>query len=186
PVGRRAANAGHRPRAHEPAAAAAAGRAVARPGAADREADLPGHPRHQPHGGRDRLPGRAERLSRVAAGASRLRHGERADPPQRLGPRSACQRRCPRRLSRGRASGAIGMDESTASPSVWSQILNFGDPLGATWLQFLLLTVIVFGFAAFMMGRALGDTWRPRWQNTAYGLLLGVANRLFQNFLCGN
>jgi len=78
------------------------------------------------------------------------------------------------------------MDESTASPSVWSQIPNFGDPLGATWLQFLLLTVIVFGFAAFMMGRALGDTWRPRWQNIAYGLLLGVANRLFQNFLCGN
>jgi branched-chain amino acid transport system ATP-binding protein len=78
------------------------------------------------------------------------------------------------------------MDETTPSPSVWLRILNFDDPLGATWLQFLLLTVIVFGFAAFMMGRALGDTWRPSWQNVAYGLLLGVANRLFQNFLCGN
>jgi len=78
------------------------------------------------------------------------------------------------------------MDETTPSPSVWLRILNFDDPLGASWLQFVLLTVIVFGFAAFMMGRALGDTWRPNWQNVAYGLLLGVANRLFQNFLCGN
>ena len=41
-VGRRAADAGDRPRADEPAAAAAARRAVARPGAADRAADLRG------------------------------------------------------------------------------------------------------------------------------------------------
>ena len=41
-VGRRAADAGDRPRPDEPAAAAAARRAVARPGAADRAADLRG------------------------------------------------------------------------------------------------------------------------------------------------
>ena len=41
-VGRRAADAGDRPRADEPAAPAAARRAVARPGAADRAADLRG------------------------------------------------------------------------------------------------------------------------------------------------
>lgn len=76
------------------------------------------------------------------------------------------------------------MDET--SPSVWLRILNFGDPLGATWIQFGVLTVVAFGFAAFMMGRALADTWRPGWQNVAYGLLLGIANRLFQNFLNGN
>ena len=76
------------------------------------------------------------------------------------------------------------MDET--SPSVWLRILNVGDPLGATWIQFGVLTVVAFGFAAFMMGRALADTWRPAWQNVAYGLLLGVANRLFQNFLNAN
>jgi hypothetical protein len=76
------------------------------------------------------------------------------------------------------------MDET--SPSVWLRILNFDDPLGATWLQFAVLTVVAFGGAAFMMGRALADTWRPNWQNVAYGLLLGVANRLFQNFLNSN
>ena len=41
-VGRRAADAGDRPRADEPAAPAAARRAVARPGAADRAPDLRG------------------------------------------------------------------------------------------------------------------------------------------------
>jgi uncharacterized protein DUF6867 len=76
------------------------------------------------------------------------------------------------------------MDET--SPSVWLRILNVDDPLGATWLQFGVLTVVAFGFAAFMMGRALADAWRPGWQNVAYGLLLGIANRLFQNFLNAN
>jgi hypothetical protein len=78
------------------------------------------------------------------------------------------------------------MDETATSPSLWLRVLNFDDPFGATWFEFGLLTVVVFGFAAFMMGRALADTWRPSWQPFAYGLLLGVANRLFQNFLAGN
>lgn len=54
--------------------------------------------------------------------------------------------------------------------------------VGATFLEFILMTVIVFGAGAFMMGRALADTWRPAWQNVAYGLLLAVGNRLFMNF----
>ena len=54
--------------------------------------------------------------------------------------------------------------------------------LGATWIQFIFLTVIVFGAGAMMMGRALAETWRPVGQCVAYGFLLGVANRLFGNF----
>jgi len=76
------------------------------------------------------------------------------------------------------------MDET--SPSVWLRILNVDDPLGAAWWQFGLLTIFLFGGASFMMGRALADTWRPSWQTVAYGLLLGIANRLFQNFLYAN
>jgi hypothetical protein len=74
----------------------------------------------------------------------------------------------------------------TTVVSFWTRVFNVGDPLGAAWWQFIGLTVVLFGGAAFMMGRALADTWRPRWQNAVYGVLLGVANRLFQNFLFGN
>ena len=76
------------------------------------------------------------------------------------------------------------MDEPSASLAL--RILNLGDPLGAGLLEFIALTVVAFGGAALMMGRALADTWRPGWQNIVYGLLLGVANRLFQNFLFSN
>ncbi len=75
--------------------------------------------------------------------------------------------------------------EQTA-PTIWERMLHFSDPLGSGWISFLVLTVIVFGFGAMMMGRALGETWRPAWQNVAYGLLLGVANRLFHNFFVGD
>ncbi|HZF34093.1 MAG TPA: hypothetical protein VE914_09845 [Candidatus Angelobacter sp.] len=76
------------------------------------------------------------------------------------------------------------MDETAVS--IWSRVFNFGDPLGAELFRFLGLTVVVFGGAAAVMGRALADTWRPSWQNVAYGLLLAIANRLFQNFLFAN
>jgi hypothetical protein len=46
-------------------------------------------------------------------------------------------------------------------------------------LLFLFLTVIIFGGAGFLMGQALGETWRPIWQNVAYGLLLVAAERFF-------
>jgi len=70
----------------------------------------------------------------------------------------------------------------TAVPTIAERLLNFQNPLGSGWLSFILLTVVAFGFAAMMMGRALAETWRPVWQNVVYGLLLGVANRLFHNF----
>ncbi len=69
-VRRRAADAGDRPRADEPAAAAAARRAVARPRAADREADLRGHPRPQ----RARRPDRASWSSRTPSTRCKLAH----------------------------------------------------------------------------------------------------------------
>jgi branched-chain amino acid transport system ATP-binding protein len=72
------------------------------------------------------------------------------------------------------------MEETTLT--IWERLFNFADPLGSSWTSFILMTVIVFGFGAMMMGRALADTWRPMWQNVTYGLLLGVANRLFHNF----
>ena len=75
-VGRRAADARHRPRADEPAAAAPVRRAVARPGAPRRAGDHAA-PRGAPRGGHDHSPRRAER----AHGAARR------------GPRPTCSRR---------------------------------------------------------------------------------------------
>jgi hypothetical protein len=55
--------------------------------------------------------------------------------------------------------------------------------LGESIPVFIGLTVILFGGASFLMGQALGETWRPAWQNVTYGLLLTVAERLADNFL---
>ena len=41
----------------------------------------------------------------------------------------------------------------------------------------LLVTAIIVGFAAFMTGQALANTWRPAWQMLPYGLMLGFADR---------
>jgi hypothetical protein len=71
-------------------------------------------------------------------------------------------------------------------PTMWARILDYDDPLGSSWISFVLLTVIAFGFGAMMMGRALAETWRPVWQTVAYGLLLGVGNRLFHYFFVGD
>ena len=49
--------------------------------------------------------------------------------------------------------------------------------LGASWPVFIGVTVCLFGGAAFLMGQAIAGTWRPAWQNVAYGLLLGIADR---------
>ncbi len=48
---------------------------------------------------------------------------------------------------------------------------------------FIGLTVVLFGFAAFMTGQALADTWRSAWQMVAYGFLLAVGNRFLGFFL---
>jgi hypothetical protein len=74
------------------------------------------------------------------------------------------------------------METIAPTITIAERILNFQNPLGSSWSGFVLLTIVVFGFGALMMGRALAETWRPVWQNVAYGLLLGVANRLFHNF----
>ena len=41
----------------------------------------------------------------------------------------------------------------------------------------LFVTAILVGFAAFMTGQALANTWRPAWQMVVYGLMLGLADR---------
>lgn len=41
----------------------------------------------------------------------------------------------------------------------------------------LFITVILVGFAAFMTGQAIANTWRPAWQMIPYGLMLGFADR---------
>jgi len=55
--------------------------------------------------------------------------------------------------------------------------------LGESLPVFIGLTVCLFGGASFLMGQALGETWRPAWQNVTYGLLLTVGERLADNFL---
>jgi len=37
--------------------------------------------------------------------------------------------------------------------------------------------VVLMGFASFMTGQALANTWRPMWQAVPYCLLLGAADR---------
>ncbi len=49
--------------------------------------------------------------------------------------------------------------------------------IGTNWPVFIGLTIGVMGFAAFMTGRAIANTWRPQWQVIVYGLLLGCADR---------
>jgi hypothetical protein len=48
---------------------------------------------------------------------------------------------------------------------------------------FLGMTVILFGWAAFMTGQALASTWRPMWQVFPYSILLGIGDRLMTFFL---
>ncbi len=42
---------------------------------------------------------------------------------------------------------------------------------------FLGLTVTVMGFAAYMTGQALANTWKPLWQAMLYCVLLGFGDR---------
>ena len=50
---------------------------------------------------------------------------------------------------------------------------------------FIGLTVVGMGFAAFMVGQAVAQTWRPAWQAVVYCLLLGLADRFFGFALFG-
>jgi hypothetical protein len=49
--------------------------------------------------------------------------------------------------------------------------------LGTSWPVFVGITLILLGFAAWMTGQAIANTWRPAWQIVPYGLLLGFADR---------
>jgi len=49
--------------------------------------------------------------------------------------------------------------------------------LGTSLPAFIGLTVCVMGFASFMTGQGLANTWRPMWQTVLYSVLLGFADR---------
>ena len=51
------------------------------------------------------------------------------------------------------------------------------DITGTTWPVFVGVTVVLFGGAAFLMGQALAETWRPYRQVLLYSLLLGLGDR---------
>ncbi|MCG8357991.1 MAG: hypothetical protein MI920_20695 [Kiloniellales bacterium] len=48
---------------------------------------------------------------------------------------------------------------------------------GTSLPVFIGLTLGIMGFAAFMTGQALANTWRPVWQAVIYSFLLGFADR---------
>ena len=47
--------------------------------------------------------------------------------------------------------------------------------------MFVGLTLVLMGFAAFMTGQALANTWKPVWHAVVYSMLLGIVDR-FLNF----
>ncbi len=51
------------------------------------------------------------------------------------------------------------------------------DILGTSFGVFIGLTVAIMGFAAYMTGQALGNSWKPVWQVVVYCVLLGFADR---------
>lgn len=51
------------------------------------------------------------------------------------------------------------------------------DVLGTSLPVFIGLTMGVMGFASFVTGRALANTWRPAWQAVPYCLLIACADR---------
>jgi hypothetical protein len=53
--------------------------------------------------------------------------------------------------------------------------------LGGNPLVFVGLTIFLMGFAAFMTGQALANTWKPAWHAVIYALLLALVAR-FLNF----
>ncbi len=49
--------------------------------------------------------------------------------------------------------------------------------LGTSINVFLGITVALIGFAAFMTGQALANTWKPMWHAVVYAILLGFVDR---------
>ena len=51
------------------------------------------------------------------------------------------------------------------------------EALGSTLGVFIFITLIVMGFAAYMIGQAMANTWKPLWHCLLYSALLGAADR---------
>lgn len=49
--------------------------------------------------------------------------------------------------------------------------------LGTTVPVFIGMTVGLFGFAAYMTGQALANTWQPVWKVVPYGIMLALGDR---------
>ena len=56
---------------------------------------------------------------------------------------------------------------------------------GQSPVLFVGLTLVLFGGAAWMMGRAVAESWRPFWQIWPYGFLLGAFDRFLSFSLFG-
>ncbi|MEA2754589.1 MAG: hypothetical protein QOJ54_878 [Aliidongia sp.] len=56
---------------------------------------------------------------------------------------------------------------------------------GTTWPVYLGLTLTLFGWAAWMTGKALAGNWRPHWHLIPYCMLLAAACRFFDWALFG-
>lgn len=49
--------------------------------------------------------------------------------------------------------------------------------LGTSGLVFIFMTIVLFGFAAFMTGQALANGWQPMWKVVPYGVMMAAGNR---------
>ena len=49
--------------------------------------------------------------------------------------------------------------------------------LGTSLPVFIGMTLLLFGFAAFMTGQALANTWQPIRKAVPYGVLMAIGNR---------
>ena len=51
------------------------------------------------------------------------------------------------------------------------------DLLGTSITVFIGITVLLMGFAAYMTGQGVANTWKPLWHLFPYSVLLGFADR---------
>ena len=51
------------------------------------------------------------------------------------------------------------------------------EALGSTLPVFIGMTLVIMGFAAYMIGQAMANTWKPYWHNVVYCALLGGGDR---------
>jgi len=54
---------------------------------------------------------------------------------------------------------------------------------GVSWAEFIFLTLIFFGWLAYMAAASLGRLWRPVWLVVPYGLSLSAACRVLEMML---